>query len=118
MSGRFEGINDEMWFFMEQCVYKKHKGGGRPCKNFRKVINSILWVLITGARWCDIPNEPQFAKRSISHFWLKRWTEDGTWEKIQYEIMESANLSGQIDWNRASIDGSFSPWSRRRGRRY
>lgn len=118
MSGRFEGISDEMWEFLEPVVRKTHKGGGRPCKQFRNIINSILWVLITGARWCDLPENETFAKKSISHLWLKRWTEDGTWQKIQMVVIEIATISNQIDWQKSYIDGSFSPWQRRRGRRY
>ncbi len=118
MAGRFEGVSDEMWHLIEPHVYREHKAAGRPFKDFRKVINSIFWILITGARWCDLPDNPQFAKRSTAHFWLKRWTKDGTWQKLQLGLIDAADLSGKIDWDRSTIDGSFSPWPRRRGRRY
>lgn len=117
MVGRFEGISDDMWRFLEPHVHREHEGSGRICRNYRYIINSIFYILITGARWCDLPDKPQFAKRSSAHRWLVRWVKDGTWKKIQFGILESAHLSGQIDWNRAAIDGSFSPWPRRRGRR-
>ena len=117
MAGRFEGINDDLWAYLEPFVCKKHKAAGRPYTDFRKVFNSIFWILISGARWCDLPEHENFARRSTAHKWLKVWSEDGTWQKIQAGLIESANISNQIDWEKSSIDGSFSPWPRRRGRR-
>jgi len=69
--------------------------------------------MITGARWCDIPREPQFAARSTAHRWLQRWAWDGTWERLQTGLLLAADYATKIDWNRASVDGSFSPFSGR-----
>lgn len=118
MAGRFNGISDAMWAYLEPHVRREHPGSGRICTNYRNIINSIFYILITGSRWCDLPIAPHLAKRSSAHRWLKRWVEDGTWQKIQFGLLESAEMAGKIDWNRATIDGSFSPWPRRRGRRY
>lgn len=118
MAGRFEGINDATWELIAPHVVHKHTAAGRPIGNLRKALNSIFWILITGARWCDLPNGPQFAARSTAHFWLKRWVADGTWQKLQEGLIQTAHLTHQIDWQRATIDGSFFPWARRRGNRY
>ena len=110
MAGRFDGLTDSQWELISTFVCIEISPlGGRPFTNIRNVFNSILWVMITGARWCDIPNEPQFAKRSTSHRWLTRRSKDGTLAKLQLGMVELADLQGKIDWERASIDGSFSP---------
>src|SRR6185437_15451193 len=31
--------------------------GGRPPANDRKVLEGILWILRSGVRWCDLPDE-------------------------------------------------------------
>ena len=86
-----------------------------PHASFRCVLNSILYILITGSRWCDLPNDPKvFASKSSSHRWLMRWQEDGTLARLERGMVAMADLAGEIDWSRASIDGSFSL---RQGRR-
>lgn len=117
MAGRFEGISEEMWVLLKPHLERHHPGSGRICRNYRNIINSIFYILITGSRWCDLPEKPQFAARSSAHRWLKRWTTDGTWQKIQFGLIGLADVAGKVDWDRSSIDGSFSPWARRRGRR-
>jgi len=80
-----------------------------PHTPFRKVINTLLYVLITGCRWCDVPFGPPWASKSAAHRWLKRWESDGTLEELQNRILGLAENLGEIDWNNGAIDGSFSP---------
>ncbi|MDQ3828315.1 MAG: transposase [Candidatus Tectomicrobia bacterium] len=49
----------------------------------RKVVNTLLYVLITGCRWCDIPRGPQWASRSAAHRWLQGLQVDGTLAAMQ-----------------------------------
>ena len=116
MAGRFEGMSDEMWFVLERLLPPKplKRGRGMPPASFRHVLNSIFYVLITGCRWCDLPNDAQvFAHRSSAHRWLMRWQDDGTFDRLCDGIRAMADLSGHIDWSRSSVDGSFSLRQRR-----
>ena len=87
---------------------------GMPHAPFRYVLNSLLYILITGCRWCDLPKGEIWASKSAAHRWLKRWQEDGTFEYLQSRILAIADSRGLINWNYGAIDGSFS---RRIGRR-
>ena len=58
-----------------------------PHAPFRKVLNPQLYVLITGCRWCDVPQGEQWASKSSAHRQLKRWYEDGTLEKLKRRIL-------------------------------
>ena len=78
------------------------------------VLNSLLYILITGCRWCDLPRGSISASKSASHRWLKRWYSDGTFEHLQARILAHANEKGLINWDFGAIVGSFSPWERRR----
>jgi len=111
MAGRFEGVSDAHWEAMAPYFPQppEKRGKGHPPTPARRVVNSILYILITGSRWCDLPREPQFAPRSTSHRWLMRWQEDGTWRRFMQAMLAMAQLAGQIDWSAASVDGSFSP---------
>lgn len=42
--------------------------------------DSLLCILITGCRWCDLPRGPQWASKSSGHRRLKSWHDDGTLE--------------------------------------
>ena len=112
MAGRFEGISDTQWEVLEGLLPPEpnKRGRGMPHTPFRYVMNSILYILITGARWCDLPdNRAVFASKSSAHRWLIRWQKDGTFERMERSIIALADLAGKIDWSRASVDGSFSP---------
>jgi len=116
MAGRFEGLTDLEWRLFEDLFPKKpeKRGRGMPHASFRHVLNTLLYILITGCRWCDVPIGRIWASKSSSHRWLKRWQSDGTLENLQARILGIAQEQGLINWSYGAIDGSFSPWKRRR----
>ena len=62
MAGRFEGVSDLEWRLFEDIFppAPPKRGRGMPHVPFRKILNTLLYVLITGCRWCDLdrPGEP------------------------------------------------------------
>ena len=44
------------------------------------MINGILWKLRTGAPWRDLPE--RYGPWKTAHERLRKWTIDGTWDKI------------------------------------
>ena len=118
MPGKFKGLTDVQWEMLRPLLpgEPEKRGKGMPHGDWRKVLNTIIWVLVTGCRWCDVPKGKLWGSRSGSHRWLGRWMSDGTWEQIKAHLLGAAELAGKIDWSRAAIDGSFSP-GQGRGRR-
>ncbi len=116
MAGRFEGLSDLEWHLFADIFPPESapRGRGMPHTPFRKVVNALLYVLITGCRWCDLPRGPQWASKSAAHRWLQRWQADGTLAAMQARILGLAEEHGMIQWQYGAIDGSFSPWQRRR----
>jgi transposase len=80
---------------------------GRPRADDRRTIEGILYVLITGCRWQDLPR----AYGAPTTVWrrLKRWGEEGVWERIWRAALATLDLQGQLDWTMAFLDGSFAP---------
>lgn len=81
--------------------------GGRPSAPNREVLEGILWILRTGARWQDLPQ----GYPSPSTCWrrVKRWAEQDLWLKIWRTFLSQLDAAGVLDWEEAFIDASFAP---------
>jgi len=120
MAGRFEGLSDLEWRLFEDVFppAPPKRSRGMPHAPFRQILNTLLYVLITGCRWGDVPCGPQWASKSATHRWLQRWQADGTLAAMQARILGIAEERGMIHWEYGAVDGAFSPWEGgRRGRR-
>ena len=56
---------------------RRHPRGGRPRAPNRQVLEGILWILRSGARWQDLPEA--FASPSTCWRRLRGWEEQGLW---------------------------------------
>src|SRR5262245_14238145 len=89
-----------------------------PYAPFRKILHTLLYIMITDCRWCDGPCGPQWASQSATHRWGQRWQADGTLATMQVRMLELAEEQGMVRWEYGATDGALSPWEgRRRGRR-
>ena len=71
--GRFEGLTKSQWKLLKPLMPEEVRKKGKPHTPWKKICNSILWILITGARWCDIPRGRQWGSKSAAHRWLGEW---------------------------------------------
>ena len=69
MSNLFYHLTDNQWKKIE-FFFPIRRRKGRPPLNPRVVLNGILWILRSGARWRDLP--PKF----------RQWIRVGLFEKI------------------------------------
>ncbi|GDX47167.1 hypothetical protein LBMAG24_24950 [Bacteroidota bacterium] len=107
----FNGMQDSVWEVMKTALpWKEKRTAGMPHADFRCVLNSILWITITGARWKDLPRGEPFASKSSAHRWLLQWQRDGTWQKILEKLLKVAAYKKLIDPERLLVDGTFCPW--------
>ena len=79
------------------------KAQGRPAP--RKVLDTILWVMRTGASWDDVPKEERFVAFQTAHRYLQNWVDDGTFQNIVKALASEADLN----LSECFIDGSFIP---------
>ena len=101
-------LTDAQWAKIEPHLPRlpRSRRGGRPWIGNRAVIDGILWVLKTGARWCDLPSE--YPSPATCWRRLKRWDEDGTWERIWRAFLTELDARGRLQWETAFIDGTFA----------
>jgi transposase len=83
------------------------KQRGRPRADDRRTLNGILWVLHSGARWKDLPQE--LGSPSTCHRRLQEWQQQGVWEYIWLSFLSTLDQQRKLDWSQAFLDGSFVP---------
>ncbi len=85
--GNFIGLNDQEWAVVEHLIPYRWgitQSGTQPLHP-RKILNTLIWMLTTGARWCDVPVGEQWASRSCAHKYLGRWKENKVLERVLIE---------------------------------
>jgi transposase len=120
MAGRFAGVSDLEWRFFEDLFppAPPKRGRGMLHAPLRKILNTLLYILLTGCRGCDVPCGPQWASKSATHRWWQRWQADGTLAASPARILGRAEERGRMRWEYGALDGACSPWEGgRRGRR-
>ncbi|NRB09863.1 MAG: transposase [Richelia sp.] len=112
MAGRFEGLSNLKWSLFKDIVPKppEKRERGMPHSLFRYVLNTLLYIFITGCPWCHVPTGEIWASKSSAHRWLKPWQLEGTLDALQARILGIGQEKGLINWTYGAVDGSFSPW--------
>ena len=109
--GKFVGLNEKEWAVVEPLIPFKWGitiSGMQPMHP-RKILNTLIWILTTGARWCDVPTGKQWASRSCAHKYLGLWNQSGILERVLTALQEACLEWKMIDLTRLAIDGFFSP---------
>jgi hypothetical protein len=110
MAGRSEGCSDLAWsLFVDRFPPPRPRGRAMPPTPFRNVVYTLLYGLITGCRWCDLPCGPPWASKSATPRWLQRWQPEGTLAAMQARRLGSAEERSIVQWQYGAVDGAFSP---------
>lgn len=98
---RYE-LTDEQWTLIEPLM-PKQKPGGR-WNDHRTTLDGMMWVLKSGSPWRDMPERYGSWKSVYDRF--RRWTEDGTIDRILARLRLRLDKDGYIDWDVWCVDGS------------
>src|SRR6516225_5792212 len=99
-------LTDRQWAFIRPYLPAPARTG-RPRADDRRTVEGILYVLITGCRWQDLPRE--YGAPTTVWRRLKRWGETGVRERIWRAALAVLDVQGKLDWSMAFLDGSFVP---------
>jgi transposase len=101
-------VTDEQWTKIEPLLpeYTPSPKGGRPPKDNRDVFEGIAWVLRSGARWQDLPDE--YPSSTTCWRRLQEWEEQGIWLKIWRKFLSELDECSQLEWEETFADGSFA----------
>jgi len=98
---RFE-LTDEQWTMIQPVLPRQARGG--RWNDHRQTLDGMLWVLRCGSPWRDMPERYGSWKTVYSRF--RRWTDDGTLDKILARLRARIDRDGLIDWDTWCVDGS------------
>jgi transposase len=102
-------LTEVQWELMRPLIREpKRRAGqaGRPRQEPRAVLNGILWILRTGARWKDLPE--RYPSYQTCHRRFQQWERDGTLTRILFTLAADLRERGKLDLTEAFIDGTFA----------
>src|SRR5215471_10141138 len=105
---RREELTDEQWAIIASLIPeppRREDGRGRPWKDSREVLNCILWILRSGARWEDLPE--RFPPHQTCHRRFQQWVREGVLRSAPEALAEDLRERGALDLSECFIDGMF-----------
>lgn len=104
---RREELTDEQWALIAPLFDKPPTvpTRGRPRRDEREILNGVLWILRSGARWSDLPD--RFPPYQTCHRRFQEWIRDGRLKKILETLAEDLYSRGKLDLSECFIDGTF-----------
>jgi transposase len=99
-------ISDEHWTLISSSFPGPKRLGRKSKHNTRDILNGILWVQKTGARWKDMPDK--YPPYQTCHRFFQYWVAYGTWDKAMKILAKKLQNIQRIDLSECYIDGTFS----------
>ena len=103
-----ELVGEKLWAELAGLVpvVARDPRGGRPRLDDRQVFNGILFVLLTGIPWEDLPQAMGFGSGMTCWRRLQAWQRAGVWEALHRTLLGRLREVDQITWERASVDSA------------
>jgi len=102
-------LPDELWEEIEQLfpVYHPSPDGGRPPKNARTVLTTVLFVLKTGLPWVELPTEAFGCSYKTCQRRISEWSASGIWQQMHELFLAKLRGADALDWSRVLADCSL-----------
>jgi transposase len=96
---QFEPLTDLQWQILEPLFPMPIKRSrGKPHTPWRTVMNAILYVLFTGAKWDALPKTPEYSSKSAAHRWFKIWKASGFLDQILAKLNELSLMVSSLSF--------------------
>ena len=103
-------LTDQQWQIIETILPPdpvRADGRGRPWSDRRSTLNGVLWILRTGARWQDLPE--QYGPYQTVHRRFQNWVRSKVLEQVLLALAQDLKDRGGLDLRECFIDGTFVP---------
>lgn len=98
-------LSDAQWARIEPLMPSSHGQRGRPFRDHREVVEGIIFRFRAGVPWRDLPAE--FGPWQTVWKRHRKFSGDGTWDKILARLLAEADAAGEIDWT-VSVDSTIN----------
>ncbi len=87
---------------------QRYRRRGRPPKHTdQAIMEGVLWVLKTGARWQDLPE--RFPPYTTVYQRFRTWEKAGVIRRALQALARDLKRRGKLDLSECSIDATFIP---------
>lgn len=102
-------LTDDQWFLIADLFPNPEPSpwGGRLRHANRDCLEGILFVLVTGCRWKDLPRS--FPSKSVCHQRFAQWVETGVFRSAWRRLLELKDDLKQLDLDTLLGDATFIP---------
>lgn len=98
-------LTEAQWARIEPMMPSSQGQRGRPFRDHRQVIEGIVYRLRTGIAWRDLPGT--FGPWQTVWKRHRRFSQDGTWDRIHAYLVAEADAAGEVDWQ-VSVDSTIN----------
>ena len=98
-------LTDVQWERIAELLPSSEGCVGRPFRDHRQVVEGIVYRYRTGIAWRDLPEE--FGPWQTVWKRHRRFSLDGTWDKLLTRLLVEADAAGDIDWS-VSVDSTIN----------
>lgn len=90
-------LTDAQWAVVEPLLPQRDpRHGGRPLKFPRRlIIDTVLYVLVSGCAWRLVPRD--LAPWDAAYRWFRAWAADGTWDRIHDCLRDQVRIADGRD---------------------
>jgi transposase len=99
-------LSDDQWeLIIEPLLPPQCSGKGRPMRDHRQVVEGVIYRYRCGIAWRDLP--ASFGPWQTVWKRHRRFSGDGTWDKILDALLAQADAIKEIDWT-VSVDATIN----------
>ena len=98
-------LTDAQWARIELLMPSSDGLRGRPFRDHRQVLEGIIYRFRTGIAWRDLP--ASFGPWQTVWKRHRRFSADGTYDKIHARLLAEADAAGELDWI-VSVDSTIN----------
>jgi transposase len=98
-------LDDAQWDLIQPLLPPQRSGKGRPMRDHRQVVEGVIYRYRCGIAWRDLPVE--FGPWQTVWKRHRRFSADGTWDKVLAALLAQADAAQQVDWT-VSVDSTIN----------
>ena len=85
---------------------RREDNRGRPWHDTRAVLNGVLWVLVTGAQWAELPSK--YPPYQTCHRRFQHWVREGRLVEAIRLLAKHLHERGKLNLDEAFVDATFA----------